>query len=319
MNANPLKTLEQVELVHVAIRQFSGQKTLDDSEMAMDDENVVIKGSKWVIDKAKLRNFGRIRAEVARVGLQYGTRFMDGYAVPKAHMKETLSHFDRLQAEWDDMVEEFLLQYPSYVDEWANEKPKWAVSIRRSAPSVEHLRRTFTFGYQAFKINPTTEPGSGSLIFSSLDSMGMQVSKEVAQDLKTNFGGSQSQYTQRVRTTLERCKAKFDAFAFLDPMLAAAATRIQGALDTMPKEGAIKGNDFLVLAGLVSLLSQPEKVMSGQLTMVIPSSADASESLFPEDEAADEDPGLQASIVMTPAIPASQLPSADPRVPDMNW
>lgn len=323
MTSTTLQTLDKVDVVYIDIRAFSGMKTLDDSEVPLDDEEVTTKGSKWVIDKTHLRHFHRIRGEVARVGVRFGTRFMGGYAFPKDHTKAALAEFDRIRKEWDAIVDGFLQSYPTYVGEWASAKPKWAESIQRSAPSVEKLRKTFRFGYQAFQINPSGEPNAGSLVQEDLESMGFQVAKEVAQDLRDSFDGSQGQVTQRCRRVLERCKAKFQAFAFLDPMLGAAAGRIQEALNALPQTGPIKGNDFLVLAGLVGLLSQPHKVMAGQLTMEIPA-ADPNQPLFPEDE--DEpDVAQQAAAVMMPpgidsaALAATQSVPVAPAMSDMNW
>lgn len=322
MISTTLQTLDKVDVVYIDIRQFSGMKTLDDSEVPQDDEQVTTKGSKWVIDRAHLRHFNRIRGEATRVGIRFGTRFMGGYAFPKDRTKEALAEFERIRKEWDVVVDEFLNSYPTYVSEWASAKPKWTESIRRSAPSVEKLRKTFRFGYQAFQINPSGDPNAGNLVQEDLESMGFQVANEVAQDLRTSFDGSQGQVTQKCRRVLERCKSKFQAFSFLDPMLGAAADRIQEALNALPHTGPIKGNDFLVLAGLVGLLSQPHKVMAGQLTMEIPA-ADPNQPLFPEED--ELEVVQQAPTAMMPtgidsaALAATQSVSVASAMSDMNW
>lgn len=301
---NALSTLSNIDVIAVDCRKFGGLCTLDDSEVSVDDEQVATKGNKRIIDGQHLRPFASLKYAYMKICLRYGTGFMGGFAIPKEKTDLVLEELARIKVEWDATVEDFLVAYPAHVEEWAQKKPSWADSIRRDAPSVGSLRRSFRFSYQAFEVNPSLVENAGSMVEEDLGSLSYKVCKDVADEMKENFRGDKQQVSQKTRRVLERARDKFLAFAFLDPVLSEAAEEIQKTLDFLPKQGSIKDTPMLVLLGLVGTLQQPHKVLSGMLSMQIPDGP--ADGLFADEADGNTDDGFPVDTTLQ--SPAASSP-----------
>lgn len=306
------QTLDKVDIVQVMCRQYGGMKILDDSEVKPDAEKVSTKGSKWVIDPETLKPFMKLRSEYRRLMSREGVSFMGGYAIPKDKTDTVLKKMEIIKSQYDCEVQDFLFKYPANVESWARQKPSWSASIRKDAPTVEKVAKSFKLLYQSYAVNPTVADNAGTLLEEEATGLPYQVAKEVAQDMKDSFDGSKGVVTQRVRGLLIRARDKFRSFGFLDPSLEAAAKQLDSALAAMPQTGPIQGTDFLVLAGLVATLTQPKKVLQGTLDTVIPDSGQM--EVFADTEANAE---VEAEIA--PAAEVAPPPVNDKPILSMNW
>lgn len=269
--------LQEVDLVFVLIETFSGKRALDDEEIPIDGEDVVNWGNKWVIDGKWLRPFVRIKMDVRRKALQLGTQLMGGFAIPKARTAEFLQLLEKSRLEWEKAVDDFIAAYPRLVLEWADAHPKFRDGILKAAPSVTKLRQKgFRFAFEALQVNPVQPqtasgtPLGGNILAQELPGLRGQVACDIAKDVDNNYsGGSGKTTTNRVFGLLSRTRDKLRSFAFLEPNFEKAAQDVQEVMDAMPLTGTIKGADFLLLNGLMGRLAQPDKILAGELSMVL--------------------------------------------------
>ena len=95
--------LDQVILVKVDANVYGARKKLRKEDLVLADgsklppDDLASLGSKKLVDPDKLAVFNRLKKEAERTCLEHGTRFMGGYAVPRAFADSVVANLDRIQ------------------------------------------------------------------------------------------------------------------------------------------------------------------------------------------------------------------------------
>ena len=109
-------------------------------------------GSKELIDPHKGRKvFQQIEKKARHQLAKYSKPFpaANAHFVPWEHAPELIDKLEGLKAEFDQAVEDFLLQYPQLRAEWQCEHP----DVPDAAyPAAADLRKKFSFGWHTFKV-----------------------------------------------------------------------------------------------------------------------------------------------------------------------
>jgi hypothetical protein len=109
-------------------------------------------GSKELIDPHKGRKvFQQIEKKARHQLAKYSKPFpaANAHFVPWEHAPELIDKLEGLKAEFDQAVEDFLLQYPQLRADWQFEHP----DVPDAAyPAAAELRKKFSFGWHTFKV-----------------------------------------------------------------------------------------------------------------------------------------------------------------------
>jgi len=89
-----------------------------------------------------------------------------------------------------------------------------------------------------------------------------QLAHEVAQDVRDTWSPKADGVTQKIRGLLNRVAEKCHSLAFLDGKVGRIAHFVDEIAAALPSNGRIIGRDFLMLSGLMEILSDPGRLLA---------------------------------------------------------
>jgi len=167
-----------------------------------------------------------------------------------------------------------LSHYDAWVQEWADAHPLAKNEILARAPKLAYVSSQVGFSLRVFKINPQVEAvaavGCQDGIADEIGGLTGQITHEIAQDVRDSWKPGAEGASQKIRGLLKRVAQKAKSLAFIDGRLAQIAKFVEDTASTLPSSGRIEGRDFLVLSGLMGVLSSPDKLLAGRLGFDMP-------------------------------------------------
>ena len=145
--------LDQVILVKVDANVYGARKKLRKEDLVLADgsklppDDLASLGSKKLVDPDKLAVFNRLKKEAERTCLEHGTRFMGGYAVPRAFADSVVANLDRIQDSFLGARQEFITHYNAWVQEWVTRHPEFREIILNSIDDVGYVASRFGFEF----------------------------------------------------------------------------------------------------------------------------------------------------------------------------
>jgi len=322
--------LDQIDVVKLDINLWTSSKKLRPEDLVLADgsklppEDLAYLGTKKTIDPDKLKEFNRIKKEAERICLQSGTRFIGGFANPRAEIPRITQELDALSKTFYEARDQLLATYHENTEEWIARHAEFGDAIRRAIEPVDSVAAKLRFDYVVFRVTvPQSDsvlPGSTPAAVDSLtrrtNSMSDQLFHEIAQEasqlIDRSFVGKDT-VTGRSLNAFRRMRDKLDSLGFLDHRCMPVVDKIDAVLDALPKQGPYNGVAFNSLFTLGLLLSDPDKIKrhgSGLLQMESISISDAPATIE-GDEELDSDPVLS---VVTDADPQADATEALPVV-----
>lgn len=271
---NTQAILDHMILVVLNISLWQGRKALQVSDLAANGIDVdklppgtlATLGSKRIISPDALKVFVALKREAITLCLKNGVRFAgDGYAVPRGKVDELSKELKRLKIEFETAKTNFLSVYEQEVEKWiASNPPEWAPAILSAVDSPSHIRKTISFNYAALDVKAPTDIGDNGLA-EEVDSLYGQLCHEVRfaaiRAYEYSFVGKK-EITRKSLRPIKTIRAKLAGLLFLDPSIADTIQVIDETLGKLPKDGAIKGTDLNMVAGLVgSLANMGRKIL----------------------------------------------------------
>ena len=264
---------DRITLVVLDIRIWSGRKKLRAEDLHLADgaippEELVSLGSKRVCDPEPLKAFHRLKQSAERACLRIGTRFLGGFAVPKALTPGLVLELARLQAEFEVHTQTFLAGYDRDLERWIGTLPTFEAVIRRAVEPVEHVAGRLHFAHQCVEIKPAAQPGA---LAETIEGLGDGIFTEVeqmARELSASFEGKDKLH-RRALGTFHRVRDKLDCLSFIDGRIQPVVDSINDWLQRLPMSAPIEGALFNEGLGLALLLSDAERMArhgGGQLT-----------------------------------------------------
>jgi hypothetical protein len=160
------------------------------------------------------------------------------------------------------------------VEEWADAHPLARDEILARAPKLGYVAGQVGFSLRVFKINPQVEAvnavGCQDGIADEVGGLVGQITNEIAQDVRDSWSPFAESASQRIRSLLKRVSMKARSLAFIDGRLGEIASFVEETVTSMPTSGRIAGRDFLILSGLMGVLSSPDKLLAGNLGFDLP-------------------------------------------------
>jgi hypothetical protein len=309
-----IQLLEQVVFIHLDFHLWSGRKKLRAEDLKnltpaqMPPTTLASLGSKRLCAPDDLAPGIRCRKQAERVCQLYGFRFLGHFAVPEHLLEALVRGLEVAVAEFNAWRSDFLARYEAVIDRWVQQHPGWETIIRRAVEPVESVAARLSAGYQVFRIAPATEQANDTAnagLAAQAATLGDRLLASVAQDAQALWRESlqgRDQVGRRVLRPVQAILDKLQGWALIDPTVAPIVQRIELALAALPRRGPLQGNDLNALAGLVFLLSEPDRLKQhGQAVL----------AGLPEDTEIDllETADAVGSPVM--ATPTPVMPAAD--------
>jgi len=261
MSINIQEFIEKVNVVAVDAAVYSGKVSRD----LADDPEVFTSGSLKVIDPALLRPFTAYKQAAMRACRNTGVGFLNGFAVPDSQVEPLLQVLSLFASKFEQARTEFLSKYLAAVEDWANAHPSQAAEIRSKAQTLSYVEKALRFGIGVFKVQPQAIPVSLSVpdaIGHEVGGIVGQLAHEVAQDVRDTWSPKADGVTQKIRGLLNRIAEKCHSLAFLDGKVGRIAHFVDEIAAALPSNGRIVGRDFLMLSGLMEILSDPGRLLA---------------------------------------------------------
>ena len=294
--------LDQMILVVLNITLWQGRKALQAGDLALNGIDVAklppgtlaTLGSKRIISPDAVKIFMSLKRTAMKLCLQQGVRFGgDGYAIPRGKVTALNLELQRLQEQFAEAKEDFLLVYGDEVEKWIDANPpEWGPVIRSAVDSPKHIQKVLKFNWSAFDIKVPTDIAVNGLD-TEVNSLYGQLCHEIQVVARQTFENSmvgKLEITHRTLRPIKAIRAKLTGMLFLDPAIAETIQVIDDTLNKLPEDGVIKGTDLNMVAGLVG---RQLANMGRAITTQEPDSEEA-EELQGEDET--ETPGIDIPV-----------------------
>ncbi|MDP2203482.1 MAG: DUF3150 domain-containing protein [Methylicorpusculum sp.] len=320
MSHNAEMILDQIDVVKLDINLWTSSKKLRPEDLVLADgsklppEDLAYLGTKKTIDPDKLKEFNRIKKEAERICLQSGTRFIGGFANPRAEIPRITQELDELSKTFYEARDQLLATYHEDTEEWIARHAEFGDAIRRAIEPVESVASKLRFDYVVFRVTvpqadtllPDATPAAVDSLHRRTNSMSDQLFHEIAQEasqlIDRSFVGKDT-VTGRSLNAFRRMRDKLDSLGFLDHRCMPVVDKIDAVLDALPKQGPYNGIAFNSLFTLGLLLSDPDKIKrhgSGLLQMESISVSDAIAAVESDEEDVDVE-----MLDSSPAVPVA--------------
>ena len=329
MHAQPLTLLaNELVFVNLDISCWSGKKSLTPEDLGLDrsqlpPETLVSLGEKQLINPEALREFTTIRSAARRHCLAVGTRFMGGYAVPRAKAQGLLDQLTVLEQRYQTVRTAFLDTYDGQLAAWADQQPlEWQKLIREALVPAEYVGGRLHFAVQAVRFSaPSPQVVAHPGLEKALSGLSGQILSEISQQaretLEESFQGKTT-VTRRALSPLKALRDKLEGLSFVDSGFRAVVLEIDRLLAGIPDRLPIQGRVLEGLRQFLCLASQPQGLqtwaaqaapvvdalwtgISTDLAFTVPFNEDAESPPSNEDAASRR---FDEAVESTPKLPA---------------
>lgn len=255
--------LRDVEIVHLDFTIFTGQRKLEPGDFDrvrpgdLPDQNVASLGSKKTVDPEALTPLNNVRYRAEKLCLENGVRFMGAYAIPQSRIALVSEELAKLVAEFRQKKDQFIADYDELVDEWILKNPKFEDQIRRAKLPAHVVRSRFHAGYTVYRVmasdldtTSSLSGASGDLLDKVLGGLLTDLGGYVAKAMSAGVAGN---FRVEVRRSVQAAAEKIRRFGFLtdDGSLDALAQQL---LNAVTGSGQIAGDQFKQLKSLLEHL-----------------------------------------------------------------
>lgn len=267
--------IDKINVVVFEVTAVSGTVSRDPG----DDPKVFTAGSVRYINPDDLKVYAAARQQASRACRNRGVRFLSGWAIPDDSVEPLIAELNPIAQRVEAAKADLISGWDTKLRDWQELQPQVAPYAGKF-PSAGHADRQTGARLSVYRIHPAgvqSEAKDGIQV--EVDGLAGRVLHEIAQDVQDNWKPGASQASQRIKNLLNRLANKCRTLEFLGGNLGSTASFIEEAIRRMPTEGPIQGADFAVLAGILNILSSPEK-MQATSEMIEAENLGAVESLF---------------------------------------
>lgn len=256
--AGTLALTEALLIVEARIHTISGVT----SEGGEDGENAFTSRGVRYVKKSVLAPAFQYRQETIRVARSIGTRFLSSaWAVPVASGDSLLEKLGSVGQRVNKFRDDLANDWAKHLRDWEKEHPEIA-PYKGKFPTADDVRRQIGLSVATFAISPKpiTVKGIEDGVASELQDLPHRILGEVAQDVRDFWSATSTSATQKIREPLARIANKCSTLAFLGGRIGYVAGIVEDAIKALPPHGKIVDADFTMLAGLLTMLSDPAAV-----------------------------------------------------------
>ncbi|MBO9471109.1 hypothetical protein J7355_13490 [Endozoicomonas sp. G2_2] len=205
-----------------------------------------------------------------------------GYLVSTTEAVACVRKLDEIKSDYDFVKKDFLGRYEQLLadseDKLRRDLAGWSSAdkiidaVRRIAPTAQQIEERISFDMQAFQVEPVSNFNADeqALLQAGLVSLrgglfGKLIS-EVAKDAyvqlqridERRHETGERKARQRTVTAIRDLQAKIRKLAFIDTRAASLANVVEDALDVLPTDGPLTGNDYTNFVRIVEALADQE-------------------------------------------------------------
>lgn len=288
-----MNVLENVACIHLDVRLWSGQRQLrpTDLKLAAGSEippaTLARLGSKRLCDPDALAPGVTYKKRAERQLDAVGVRFLSGWAVPLDRLDPVDAALTDLWRAADAWKRTFLADYDRLIQDWIAANPGWEDLIRRAVEPVERIRGRIRFGHQIFRAAPVAADAvddRNAGLATATARLGRRLLNDIARQahaLWLAYFLGRDQVTRRALRPLQAMGEKLEGFSFINPVVTPLVERIRLGLAALPATGPIEGNDLNAFAGLLFLLSDPDRMRAHGQAVLAGRPATGDEALAP--------------------------------------
>lgn len=269
--------LDHLLVVNLDVHIWSARRKLQPLDLGNADlppEELASLGSKRICNPEELKNFATLKARATSLLERNGIRFLNGWAIPEAHMDEINNELSIIRDEFNQAKNAFLLRYEESVQEWIAKHPDWGDIIANSVVSEDYVRSRMDFRWQMFRVASPHETDPGAMrdnLTDDVRNLGGTLFEEIAKTATETWQRCYAGKTEITRKALSPLKSIYDklmGLSFIEPRISPVAELIGTAFANIPRRGSITGGTLLMLQGLVALLRNPKDLVEhGQLIL----------------------------------------------------
>jgi len=262
--------LNNVAIVDLDVHIWSGRKKLRADDLKLNGkqippEDLASLGSKRTMSAKALAPFEKFKKRAERACMDYGYRFLSGYAIPLDKQKVLSEKLDEIRKEFRDERTKFIANYDKEVDEWINGHPDWEEVIRTAITPLDVVKERISFAYYMFQVTSANITSGTDDLDEAVSSMGDQILNEVAKTASEIFDksylGREAIRAGNMHKLIGRQRDKLDSLSFVDHRLVAIVERIDQGLADLPKSGMLEGSDLNAVAGILGFMRDPQSAL----------------------------------------------------------
>jgi hypothetical protein len=248
--------IDKINIVAFEVRSISGTVSRESDK----SDDVFTSGSVRYINPDVLKAFASARQQGNRICRNHGVKFLSGWAIPDAALDKVVGELNPLVEKVEEAKNNLLANWFQHLYEWG-ELHKEALPYRTRFPSVEYVRGQTGSRISVFRIQPQSVSSKAEDgVEAEVKGLAGRVLHEIAQDVQDTWNPSATQASQRIKNLLGRIAGKCRTLEFLGGNLGSMASFIEDAIKRLPPVGAIQGPDYIYLAGILTVLSSPQKM-----------------------------------------------------------
>lgn len=263
------KIIDNLVVIMLNISLWQGRKKLRAEDLEekgiatsqLPPEKLASLGSKRIISPEAVNVFMALKRRAERACLAAGVRFLGGYAIPEERMPALQMELEKVVQEFNEEKSQFLTQYETTVNCWADENPEWREAIMRAVDSPFHVAAQLQCGFTALKINPAK--GAESTLDNQVKGLRGQLEKEIAQAAKVAWEEA-FQGKLSVRKTalnkLESIAEKLNGLSFLDAQVGALHQTLSSVIGQCKGKSPIDGADLMAINGVLATLLNLDRI-----------------------------------------------------------
>lgn len=267
------------------VTSYTGSKKLTPEDLGINPkdlppQDLASLGAMHTCDPKSLQPFESARNAMALACLEFGTRRLGGFAVPKEKADACAARLDEIKAEFYAYKATFMAKFVADRDAWikAPAFAKWTDRIRERLHSVGYIDDRIHCDWEAFTIGNLTDLGgdesnpsplaqgalraANSIGDGALDEIAVLAKALIRDSFHDKSGSMKTEVTQKILRPIRRMQEKIVANSFADPRLKDVGNYISNVLALLPKEGKMDGKQLNDLYGLALRMSDPDSILA---------------------------------------------------------
>lgn len=268
--------LDQIAIVLPDFDIWTAKVQLGDDDIKLGDggelppKEFATRGQKYLVNRAELRPFTKLKTATRRICLKHGMPFMNGFAVPLDRIDMVSAALDGVKTEMDDEVKKFLSRYDQVVDaweaEWESKDPCYARAIREGKLPKKVVEKKLGFDYQLFQVS-----GANQAQHEKINSMASGLSSDLMDEVvaeASDFFDKNLKDKESIKPAskkvLVRLHDKVRGLSFLDSRFNAVLDLLDKAMNGFAAAGGkeVKGENFYRIMAVVLVLASHNKIQS---------------------------------------------------------
>lgn len=270
MTSRTKEILNKIVLVNVEMPIWSGYKRTTEADLSkmgtkMPPGGVITKGGKQIFPRDPLKDFHSLKKEISRKLTSLGVAVLGGSAraIPVDKMKEVEKYLEAAERKHKGLIAAFESNYDtelvnhlaSITDPVVNEV------VRNATINKSDAVGRMGFGWDIFKVNP--QRGKGDGLVSNLSNKLFSEIAQAANDIHAKSFLGKERVGTRALNQIVALRDKMAGLMVLDgESIKPVVDHMDKVLNQMPKAGWVENVNYSALLGLLSMISDPEKMVA---------------------------------------------------------